>query len=47
MNPLLIGMNVEGLFRVPGPAQHIEELRKDFEEGMRCYTLISIKGSLL
>ena len=28
-----IGLNVEGLFRVPGPAQHIEELRKEFEEG--------------
>jgi len=24
---------MEGLFRVPGPAQHIEDLRKDFEEG--------------
>lgn len=24
---------MEGLFRVPGPAQHIEELRKEFEEG--------------
>lgn len=28
-----VGVNVEGLFRVPGPAQHIEELRKEFEEG--------------
>jgi len=27
-------MTVEGLFRVPGPAQHIEDLRKDFEEGV-------------
>lgn len=30
-----VGLNVEGLFRVPGPAQHIEELRKEFEEGKR------------
>ena len=30
-----VGLNVEGLFRVPGPAQHIEELRKEFEEGER------------
>lgn len=43
MNSLIIGMNVEGLFRVPGPAQHIEELRKDFEEGSINFT----KGILL
>ena len=28
------GLNVEGLFRVPGPSALIDELRKGFEEGM-------------
>ena len=27
------GLRTEGIFRVPGPAQHIEELQKGFEEG--------------
>lgn len=26
-------MTTEGLFRVPGPAQQIEDLKKSFEEG--------------
>ena len=30
---LPIGMKMEGLFRVPGPAAYTEELRKGFEEG--------------
>ena len=29
----VIGLKTEGLFRVPGPAQQIEDLKKGFEEG--------------
>ena len=28
-----VGMKMEGLFRVPGPAAVLEELRMAFEEG--------------
>ncbi len=28
-----LGMTMEGLFRVPGPAAYTDELRKGFEEG--------------
>lgn len=31
-----IGMKMEGLFRVPGPAAVMEELRAAFEEGTKC-----------
>ena len=27
------GMDMEGIFRVPGPAQHVDDLRKAFEDG--------------
>ena len=27
------GLDMEGIFRVPGPAQHIDDLRKAFEDG--------------
>ena len=29
-----VGMKMEGLFRVPGPAAYTDELRKGFEEGI-------------
>lgn len=28
------GMDMEGIFRVPGPAQHVDDLRKAFEDGV-------------
>ena len=31
---LSVGVKMEGLFRVPGPAAYTEDLRKAFEEGM-------------
>ena len=30
------GMKMEGLFRVPGPAALLDELRQAFEEGIAC-----------
>lgn len=33
---IFIGMSMEGLFRVPGPAAYTEELAKGFEEGEQC-----------
>ena len=32
------GLNMEGLFRVPGPAAYTDELRRAFEEGTCIYT---------
>ena len=29
-----VGLKMEGLFRVPGPAAYTDDLRKAFEEGM-------------
>ncbi len=39
---LLIGIKMEGLFRVPGPAAVLEEFRSAFEEGMNYWRLIIV-----
>ncbi len=40
----LIGSRTEGLFRVPGPAQQIDDLKRGFEEGRDPLMYSALKG---
>ena len=40
------GMDMEGKFRVPGPAQHVDDLRKAFEDGKGIFEQMLVFATL-